>query len=409
MAGPSESHGHRQVAAGVPALPPSMRDRVPFLLYRASQISQSLASEMLAEMDLDARQAGILTMVTELEPMTQKALADALRIDRTTMVTLLDDLEDKGYVVRQRHPRDRRAFLVHPTDSGRSAQAAAVRILDEQQRRFLAPLTPAERSQLAALLTRLHGRPAPGELRQNLVRVTVTDPHGVAHQAQFRVVGRASFPPGLGTGGLGTGAAITSRALIDAQCRPGAAWQACQRNVQRGAIYHVLARAAPGSAAALARHVSTYRQFTGSAQEPVELVNFGESVNFPLLLGGILALFGAATIVHLLVVSVSRRRAEAGLLKVLGFVRYQVAAVVSWQATTVALVGIAAGVPLGIVAGRVCWRVFATNFGVVPLTVVEALPVTVLAFGVLAAANVLAFFPALLAARSRPARLMRAE
>src|SRR6266516_2635703 len=95
--------------------------------------------------------------------MRQKALGDTLRIDRTTMVTLLDDLEDKGYVARQRHPRDRRAFLVHPTDSGRAAKVAAVRILDEQQRRFLAPLAPSERGQLAALLTRLHGRPAPGE------------------------------------------------------------------------------------------------------------------------------------------------------------------------------------------------------------------------------------------------------
>ena len=52
----------------------------------------------------------------------------------------------------------------------------------------------------------------------------------------------------------------------------------------------------------------------------------------------------------------------------------------------------------------------ATNFGVVPLTVVAALPIAALAFGVLAAANVLAFFPALLAARSRPAQLLlRAE
>ena len=116
-------------------------------------------------------------------------------------------------------------------------------------------------------------------------------------------------------------------------------------------------------------------------------------MNFPLLFGGLLALFGAATMVHLLVVSVSRRRAEAGLLKVLGFVRYQVAAVVSWQATAVALVGIVAGVPLGIAAGRVVWRVFATNFGVVPLTVVNVLLIATLAAGVLAAANVLAFFP----------------
>jgi DNA-binding MarR family transcriptional regulator len=161
MAKAPDSHGRTQAAAESPALPPSMRDRVPFLLYRASQISQSLASEMLAEMALSARQVGILTMVTELEPMTQKALGDVLKIDRTTMVALLDDLEDKGYVVRQRHPRDRRAFLVHPTGPGRLAQIAAVRLLDEQQRRFLAPLTLAERRQLAALLTRLHGRPAP--------------------------------------------------------------------------------------------------------------------------------------------------------------------------------------------------------------------------------------------------------
>jgi len=137
-----------------------MRDRVPFLLFRASQASLSLANQLLADIGLCARQAGILTMVTELEPLTQRALAQALGIDRTTMVTLLDTLEERGYVTRQRHPRDRRAFLVHPTDSGRIAKSAAVRILDEQQRRFLAPLTHAERTQLAGLLTRLHGQPA---------------------------------------------------------------------------------------------------------------------------------------------------------------------------------------------------------------------------------------------------------
>jgi ABC-type lipoprotein release transport system permease subunit len=247
----------------------------------------------------------------------------------------------------------------------------------------------------------------PGEL----VHVTVTDPGGLPHQVVFRVVGRAAFPPSFGTGGLGSGAAMTLNALTDAQCPPGAAQAACQGMVQQGTAYSLLARAAPGpaAAAALTRHVRAYPQFSASSQEPVELVNFGESVNFPLLFGVALGLFGAATMVHLLLVSVSRRRAEAGLLKVLGFVRYQVAAVVSWQATAVALVGIVAGVPLGIAAGRVLWRVFATNFGVVPLTVVEVLPVAALALGVLLAANVLAFVPALLAARSRPAELLRAE
>jgi len=145
------------------ALPPSMRDRVPFLLYRAAEQSHSLANDMLARMGLSARQVGILTLVTEREPMTQKALGDMLRIDRTTMVTLIDDLERKGLVVRQRHPRDRRAFLVQPTESGRAAKVQAVAILDEQQDRFLAPLTQVQRQQLGALLRRLQQPPEPDD------------------------------------------------------------------------------------------------------------------------------------------------------------------------------------------------------------------------------------------------------
>ena len=56
--------------------------------------------------------------------------------------------------------------------------------------------------------------------------------------------------------------------------------------------------------------------------------------------------------------------------------------------------------------GRVFWRVFATNFGVVPVDVVEPL---LMVAGVLAAAIVVAAVPALLAARSHPAQLLRAE
>jgi ABC-type antimicrobial peptide transport system permease subunit len=119
--------------------------------------------------------------------------------------------------------------------------------------------------------------------------------------------------------------------------------------------------------------------------------------------------FGAATLVHLLLVSVVRRRTEAGLLKALGFVGRQVAAVVCWQATAVALTGIVIGAPAGIAAGRVLWRVFATNFGVVPVGVVDPLLIAALVAGVVAAANVVAAVPALLAARSHPAELLRAE
>jgi ABC-type antimicrobial peptide transport system permease subunit len=173
----------------------------------------------------------------------------------------------------------------------------------------------------------------------------------------------------------------------------------------------VLVRAAPGAAghAALARHTGKYPALTYRPAEPTVLVNFGESVNFPLLFAVALSVFGAATLLHLLLVSVARRRAEAGLLKALGFVRGQIAATVCWQATTVALAGIAVGVPVGVAAGRVLWRVFATDFGVVPVDVAEPVLIATLAVAVLAAANLLAAVPALLAARSQPARLLRAE
>ena len=241
------------------------------------------------------------------------------------------------------------------------------------------------------------------------VRVTVADPAGTPHEARFRVIGRASL--NAGAGGLGNGAVMTISAFVGAQCPPGRGQPACQRAVRRGLGTVVFVRAAPGPAgsAALARYVHRYRDLTSRPGKPTVLVNFGESVNFPLLFGVALSLFGAATMVHLLLVSVARRRRETGLLKSLGFVRRQVAAAVCWQATTVALVGIAIGAPIGIAAGKVLWRVFATNFGVVPVPVVKPLLLAALMTGVLGAANMLAVVPALLAARSHPGQLLRAE
>ncbi len=74
----------------------------------------------------------------------------------------------------------------------------------------------------------------------------------------------------------------------------------------------------PAAAAALARCTTKYGADVADQASPIELINFGEAVNFPLLFGEALAQFGAATLVHLLLVSVSRRRSETGLLQGLG-------------------------------------------------------------------------------------------
>lgn len=165
----------------------------------------------------------------------------------------------------------------------------------------------------------------------------------------------------------------------------------------------------PAGAAALARLTRQYPGGVGTPDVPSALVSFGESADFPLLLGIVVALCGAATLAHLLVASTYRRRSESGLLKALGFVRRQLAAVVFWQAATVAVAGVAVGVPLGLAAGRLIWSAFARYLGVVPVAVLPGWLIVTLAVGVVAAALAIAVIPALTAARSRPAAALRAE
>ena len=234
----------------------------------------------------------------------------------------------------------------------------------------------------------------------SVVSVTVQVPTGGSRSVPFRVVGTASFPSDAG-GGLGTGSAFTLGGYLNAVCPPGRAENACRGAFAASQNFIVLARASTGpkGQADIARYVAQ-----GSANRPTvptSLVNFGEAVNFPLILGFVLALFGVATLLHLLVVSVVRRRREMGLLKALGFVNVQVGATVLWQATTVALVGIVIGIPLGIVVGRVVWDAFATNLGAVPVSTVPGLTIVALAIGVLVVANALAVIPAVASARRR--------
>jgi ABC-type antimicrobial peptide transport system permease subunit len=225
----------------------------------------------------------------------------------------------------------------------------------------------------------------------------------------FRVVGTASFPSNAG-GGLGTGSAFTLAGYLDVACPPGRSQSGCRQAFESSQNFIVLAKgtSGPKSQRDIARYVA--QDDATRPTVPTSLVNFGEAVNFPLILGFVLAVFGVATLLHLLVVSVVRRRREMGLLKALGFVNVQVGATVLWQATTVALVGIVVGIPLGIVVGRVVWNAFATNLGAVPVAAVPALAIAVLAIAVFVVANALAVLPALTSARKRSVgQLLRTE
>jgi hypothetical protein len=242
----------------------------------------------------------------------------------------------------------------------------------------------------------------------SILPVTITTENHAPSPVRFEVVGTTVFAPELADGGLGVGVLMTRQGAIAAACGNNVS-AACDASatgeLEQFGGWGILISAVPGPAgrAALASLSHRFASTVTVSVAPTELVNFGEAVDFPLLLGIALGLFGAATFTHLLVVSVARRRRDIALLKSIGFVRRQVAAAVGWQATTIAVVAIGFGVPVGVALGRLIWRVFAVDLGAVPVEVVPVGLVVAFAIGVLVAANVLAVVPAVSAARARTA------
>jgi predicted lysophospholipase L1 biosynthesis ABC-type transport system permease subunit len=128
-----------------------------------------------------------------------------------------------------------------------------------------------------------------------------------------------------------------------------------------------------------------------------------------LAMAGLIAVTALAALTHLLVTSIRRRRRDLAILKTLGFIRRQVWATVAWQASSVALVALVVGVPVGIAAGRWTWNLFAGNVGVVPEPAVPLLAALLVVPITVVAANVVAALPARAAGRVQPGSVLRSE
>jgi DNA-binding MarR family transcriptional regulator len=87
--------------------------------------------------------------------MAQQRVSETLRVDRTTIVALVDELERKGFVERKRDPGDRRAYAVEITPKGARTLQRARTVVDAAEVEFTAALSAAERRQLRELLAKL--------------------------------------------------------------------------------------------------------------------------------------------------------------------------------------------------------------------------------------------------------------
>ena len=168
--------------------------------------------------------------------------------------------------------------------------------------------------------------------------VTITRGRVTRH---YRIVGRAVLPTLTAAEDLGDGAVFTSvgyAPLFD------------QNLFSRYFVGRYATGIAPTS---VRRSVDAIPQLGPVTAPPVpsEIARLRQIGWLPTALALLLGTLGLIAVGHALVTAVRRRRREFAVLKTLGFDRRQVRATVGWQATTLAVIGLVPGVPLGLLAG----------------------------------------------------------
>ncbi len=84
-------------------------------------------------------------------------------------------------------------------------------------------------------------------------------------------------------------------------------------------------------------------------------------------------------------------------------------ATVGWQATALSAGGLVVGIPLGLVAGVLAWRLVADGLGVSTAATVPMLGLVLIVPAAILLANLVAAVPARWAARTQPAVALRTE
>ena len=131
---------------------------LPGLLgYRLRLAQQALFRDFAAKVgELSPGRVGILLLLEANPGVTQSRLAEAVGLDRSTMVGVLHTLQDRGLVERRRG-EDRRTNGLWLTAQGRGLVGGLKRRIQLHERRVAARLSPAERAQLIGLLEKLAG------------------------------------------------------------------------------------------------------------------------------------------------------------------------------------------------------------------------------------------------------------
>jgi DNA-binding MarR family transcriptional regulator len=144
-----------QTTAPVVRLPKELLGCTGFLMVRLGVEFKTYALAELDKAGFSQYHYGVLAMLGEQSRNTQATIADALGLDRSQLVGILDGLEEGRLIVRQRDPDDRRRHVVSLTAKGRKELARLRLTIQRLEAELLAPLDSDARASLHTLLLQL--------------------------------------------------------------------------------------------------------------------------------------------------------------------------------------------------------------------------------------------------------------
>lgn len=137
----------------------TLADELPaaVLIARVARRVRSRLRAALVPTELRQRHLVALSYLRDHGPARQQALAESLCMDASSLVCLLNDLEDHDLIARRRDREDRRRGILELTDHGRATLTEIDAAVAEIDAEILADLDESERADLRALLARLSG------------------------------------------------------------------------------------------------------------------------------------------------------------------------------------------------------------------------------------------------------------
>lgn len=128
-----------------------------FLLNFLGEKARRSFIELLEPHGFHPREFGLMTVIATRPGLTQQELASLARMDPSSMVAALDELERRGVAERRVDPNDRRRRALHLTDKGQEQMRVLRREAAKAAKSFLEPLSEEEQDTLNALLRKLAG------------------------------------------------------------------------------------------------------------------------------------------------------------------------------------------------------------------------------------------------------------